>query len=119
MKDIWKSYNLGQAPVLRQRTVAWHVNDAMKHSGKLSSGQHLILSMMNNNILKYTNERIVLIRRTPARIRDCKRFKKLLAACIKDAYRHEEGFRISNLPENWLSLSKLREVEDVLHLIEV
>ncbi len=119
MKDIWKSYNLGQAPVLRRGTVAWHVDDAMKHSGKLSSGQHLLLSMMNNNILKYKNKQVVLVRRTPARIRDCKRFRTLLAACIKDVHRHEEGFRNSNLPEHWLSLSKLREVESILHVIEV
>ncbi len=110
---------MGQAPVLRQRTIAWHVNDAMKHSGKLSSGQHLLLSMINNNILKYKNEHVVLVRRTPARIRDCKRFKMLLAACIKDVLRHEEGFRNSSLPTHWLSLSKLREVENVLQVIEV
>ena len=36
MKDIWKSYGMGQAPALRYRTIAWHVNDAMNYSGDVS-----------------------------------------------------------------------------------
>tara|TARA_B100000575_G_C22533134_1_gene343372 strand:- start:111 stop:476 length:366 start_codon:yes stop_codon:yes gene_type:complete len=119
MTKLWKSYGMGQAPVLRYRTIAWHVNEALNYSGDVSKEEHLLLTLMSNNVLKYRQGVITLARKTPARVRDCKRFPAFIEACIRDAVMSEEGFRKTSLPKNWQDADALREVLHTLNRIKV
>ena len=119
MTNLWKSYRMGQAPVLRTGTIAWHVNKALNYSGDISKEEHLLLMLMSNNVLKYRQGVITLARKTPARVRDCKRFPAFIEACIRDAVMSEEGFRKTSLPKNWQDADALREVLHTLNRIKV
>lgn len=119
MTNLWKSYGMGQAPALRYRTIAWHVNEALNYSGDVSREEHLLLTLMSNNVLKYRQGVITLARKTPARVRDCKRFPAFIEACIQDAVRYEEGFKQTLLPNHWRDVDALREVLHTLNRIKV
>ena len=119
MSQLWKSYGIGQAPALRYRTIAWHVNDALNYKGADSKGEYLLLSMMSNNVLTYKKGTITLARKTKARVRDCERVPAFIEACILDAVRYEEGFKETLLPNYWQDIDALREVLHTLNRIQV
>ena len=110
---------MGQATALRYRTIAWHVNEALNYSGDVSKEEHLLLTLMSNNVLKYRQGVITLARKTPARVRDCERFPAFIEACILDAVAYEEGFRETLLPKHWRDVDALQGVLNTLNRIKV
>ena len=117
--ELWKSFDVGRAPVLRMGTVAWHVNTVM-NCDELNAGELLLNKMAQDNILKQRNGKWVFVRLTPARTRDVKRLPQVLAACIQLLHRDKEGFReISALPVPWRDFKKMYEVKCALESIVV
>ena len=117
--ELWKSFDVGRAPVLRKRTVAWHVNTVM-NCDELNAGELLLNKMAQDNILKQRDGKWVFTRLTLARKRDAKRLPQVLAACIQLLHRDKEGFRQrSDLPDSWRNFDKLYEVKCALESIVV
>ena len=54
--QLWIRFDLGQAPVLRKGTVAWHVNMVMEKS-TASAGTQLLKEMRNDNIIEQVNDK--------------------------------------------------------------
>ena len=94
--ELWKSFDVGRAPVLRMRTVAWHVNTVM-NCDELNAGELLLNKMAQDNILKQRDGKWVFTRLTLARKRDAKRLPQVLAACIQLLHRDKEGIRTQGL----------------------
>jgi len=122
MKTIqrWNEFDLGPAAVLRIGTIAWHVNKVLTMPTK-SVSTALLNNMEKGNIIKPTgSEKYVLIRRTPARVRDVTRLSTTMGICIQLLLREQEGFGFdSKLECSWKSLDKLVEVQSVLDSIQV
>jgi hypothetical protein len=122
MKTIqrWNEFDLGPAAVLRIGTIAWHVNKVLTMP-TTSVSTALLNNMENGNIIKPTgSEKYVLIRRTPARVRDVTRLSTTMGICIELLLREQEGFGFdSKLECSWKSLDKLVEVRSVLDSIQV
>ena len=121
MKTIpkWKKFELGRAANLRRRTVAWHVNNAMNQT-TTSAGPLLLDGMIENNIIAQRGEQYVLIRRTPARVRDVNRLPIMIGICIQLLAREREGFEFdSGLEDSWKDFDKLIGVRDALNSIVV
>lgn len=117
--ELWNSFDVGRAPVLRKRTLAWHVNTVL-HCDESNAGELLLNKMAQDNILKQRDGKWVFIRLTPARKRDAKRLPMVLATCIQLLHRDKEGFRaISALPDSWRNFDKLYEVKCALESIVV
>ena len=117
--ELWKSFDVGHAPVLRLRTLAWHVNTVM-NCDELNAGELLLNKMAQDNILKQRDGKWVFTRLTPARKRDVKRLPQVLAACIQLLHRDKEGLgTISTLPDAWRNRNKMYEVKCALESIVV
>ena len=117
--ELWKSFDVGRAPVLRMRTLAWHVNTVM-NCDELNAGELLLNKMAQDNILKQRDGKWVFTRLTLARKRDAKRLPQVLAACIQLLHRDKEGLgTISTLPDAWRNRNKMYEVKCALESIVV
>lgn len=121
MKTIpkWKDFKLGRAANLRKRTVAWHVNNAMNQEA-MPTGLVFLNGMMEDDIIKQKGEQYVLIRCTPARVRDVERMPYMIGICIQMLAREKEdsGFN-SELEDSWKDFGKLIGVRDALNSIVV
>ena len=115
--QLWIRFDLGQAPVLRKGTVAWHVNMVMNKSTS-SAGDKLLKAMENDNIIKQRNEQWVLVRPTPARVRDVPRFSELMGICVQWLSRDEPGYEC-DLPTRWQNFDKVLDVQTALNTIVV
>ena len=122
MKTIqrWNEFDLGRAAVLRIGTIAWHVNKVLTMP-TTSVGVTLINNMEQGNIIKHLGSgKYVLMRRTPARVRDVTRLSTTMGICIELLLREQEGFGFdSKLECSWKSPDKLVEVQSVLDSIQV
>ena len=126
MKTIprWKDFDLGRAANLRKRTVAWHVNNAMNQEAQ-PTGLVFLNGMMEDNIIKQKGEQYVLIRYTPARVRDVKRMPIMIGICIQMLAREHSGIAgdgsgfNSELEDSWKNFDKLIGVRDALNSIVV
>jgi hypothetical protein len=122
MKTIqrWNEFDLGPAAVLRIGTIAWHVNKVLTMP-TTSVSTALLNNMENGNIIKPTgSEKYVLIRRTPARVRDVTRLSTTMGICIQLLLREQEDFGFdSKLECSWKNFDKLVEVQSVLDSIQV
>jgi hypothetical protein len=122
MKTIqrWNEFDLGPAAVLRIGTIAWHVNKVLTMP-TMSVGVTLLNNMEKGNIIKPTgSEKYVLIRRTPARVRDVTRLSTTMGICIQLLLREQEDFGFdSKLECSWKNFDKLVEVQSVLDSIQV
>ncbi len=117
--ELWNSFDVGRAPVLRKRTLAWHVTQVMSEADT-NAGDLLLSRMAQDNILKQAGDKWVFTRLTPARKRDAQRLPEVFDACIKLLHRDKEGFReISTLPKTWRNFDKLYEVKCALESIVV
>ena len=108
---------MGQVPVLRRGTVAWHVNMGMEKSTS-SAGTQLLNEMRNDNIIEQVNDKWLFVRKTPARVRDVPRFSELMGICMQWASREEPGYECA-LPARWQNLDRLSDVQAALQLIQV
>jgi hypothetical protein len=115
--QLWIRFDLGQAPVLRRGTVAWHVNMVMEKSTS-SAGTQLLNEMRNDNIIEQVNDKWLFVRKTPARVRDVPRFSELMGICMQWASREEPGYECG-LPARWQNLDRLSDVQAALQLIQV
>lgn len=117
--ELWNSFDVGRAPVLRKRTLAWHVNQVM-NCAQEAAGELLLNRMAQDNILKQVGDKWVFTRLTVARRRDAQRLPKVFDVCIKLLHRDKEGFReTSALPVAWRNFDKLYEVKCALESIVV
>ena len=113
----WIRFDLGQAPVLRKGTVAWHVNMVMNKSTS-SAGTRLLEAMRNDNIIKQVNDQWFFVRKTAARTRDVPRFSELMGICMQWINLEDPGHRC-DLPTLWKNMDKLSDVQVALQLIQV
>ena len=117
--QLWDSFDVGRAPVLRKRTVAWHVNKVM-NSPYLGKGELLLNNMAQDNILRQEGEQWFITRITLARRRDIQRLPLVLGYCVQVLHREQAGSRgDSGLPTSWKNLDKLYKVQCALESIVV